>query len=46
MIVKRTDWEMNQWLEWAEWDKYLADIEVNKLLNCVVALDEETEQEL
>ncbi len=46
MIVKRTDWEVNQWLEWAEWDKYLVNIEVNKLLDCVAVLNEETEQEL
>ncbi len=46
MIVKGTDWEVNQWLEWAGWDKYLADIKVNKLLDCVAALNEETEQEL
>ncbi len=46
VIVKKTDQEVNQWLEWAGWDKYLADIKVNKLLNCVAALNEETEWEL
>ncbi len=46
MIVKGTDWEVNQWLEWAGWDKYLANVKVNKLLDCVAASDEETEQEL
>jgi len=46
VIVEGTDWEVNQWLEWAGWDKYLADIKVNKLLDCVAAPNEETEQEL
>jgi len=46
VIVEGTDWDVNQWLEWAGWDKYLADVEVDKLLDCVAAPDEETKREL
>lgn len=43
VIVEGNDREVNQWLEW---NKYLAGVEVDKLLDCAAAPDEETEQEL
>ena len=46
VIREGGEWEVNQWLKRAEWDKYLVDVEVMKLLNCVTVPDEETEHEL
>ena len=45
-IVAGGDREVNQWLERAGWDKYLADVDVDQLLDCVAAPDEETERQL
>ncbi|KAL9577626.1 MAG: hypothetical protein Q9212_006246, partial [Teloschistes hypoglaucus] len=46
VITEGSDREVNQWLERAGWDKYLAGVEVGKLLNCIAAPDEESEREL
>ena len=45
-IVAGGDREVNQWLERAGWDKYLADVDVDQLLDCIAAPDEETERQL
>ena len=45
-VVESSEREVNQWLERAGWDKYLVDVEVKKLFECVAAPDKETEPEL
>lgn len=46
IIAEGSDREVNQWLERTGWDKYLAGVEVDKLLDCIAAPDEATEREL
>ena len=38
--------DVNAWLERTGWDRYLVDMEVNRLLECVEEPDEESEREL